>query len=52
MIKKMVMESLLGNLVTFTRVIIKMMKEMDMVRCILQMELYIKVVGRGASKLE
>jgi hypothetical protein len=50
--RRMEMEFLLGRVVMYTKVITKMMKEMDMVKCSGLMDLGIKESGKRASNME
>jgi hypothetical protein len=48
--RNMVKENLLGNLEIYIKAIIIKMREMAMVKCTLQMALYIKEIGQEACK--
>jgi hypothetical protein len=49
--RNMVKENLLGNREIYIKAIIIQMREMDMEKCTLQMELYIKAIGQEVCKL-
>ena len=52
MIKSMAKVNFNGNQEIFTKVLIIKMKEMVMVRCILQMEPFTKAIGKEEYKME